>query len=285
MDTKEQKWCVYKHTNLVNEKVYIGQTCQIPEKRWGDGINQYRHNSHFVAAIKKYGWQNFKHEILIENLTEEEVLFWEDYYINYYDSLNPQKGYNKVKGGQKSPFTQLWKDPAFRKVQSDRQSIFMIQKYKDPKQREKLSQKIKQYWDNHPQVKIQQNKRFSQTLKRLWQNEQYRDKQSQKLKQYIKEHNKEHKAQCKINAEKNWNNPDYRKKMCKAIKNVETGLIFESAAAAARWCGLADRSSITKYLTQHTRSAGKHPETKIPLHWEYVNESEVVEKCGVLEQR
>lgn len=107
-------------------------------------------------------------------------------------------------------------------------------------------------------------------------NKWYIYKQSNRMKQYIQNHKQEHVVQCKENAYKNWQNPEYRKKMCKSIRNVETGLIFQSAAAAARWCGLADRSSITKHLTQHTKSAGKHPETKVPLHWQYVEESEVI---------
>lgn len=44
---------IYKHTNLVNGKVYIGQTYQDPVKRWGNGISAYQHNKHFVSAIKK----------------------------------------------------------------------------------------------------------------------------------------------------------------------------------------------------------------------------------------
>ena len=32
---------IYKHTNLVNRKVYIGQTYQDPVKRWGNGISAY----------------------------------------------------------------------------------------------------------------------------------------------------------------------------------------------------------------------------------------------------
>ena len=36
-------YCIYMHKNKVNNKVYIGQTCQSPERRWGkNGINYYR---------------------------------------------------------------------------------------------------------------------------------------------------------------------------------------------------------------------------------------------------
>ena len=59
-------YTVYKHI-LPNNKIYIGITSKEPFLRWKWG---YRHNSYFLNAIKKYGWQNIKHEILFINLTK-----------------------------------------------------------------------------------------------------------------------------------------------------------------------------------------------------------------------
>ena len=54
MDCKT--YCVYKHENIINHKVYIGITCQKPEYRWGhDGCN-YKECPIFWRAIQKYGW-------------------------------------------------------------------------------------------------------------------------------------------------------------------------------------------------------------------------------------
>ena len=269
---EEKRGYIYKHTNLINHKIYIGQTTQQPEKRWGNGLSQYRHNKHFFAAIKKYGWDNFSHQILKEGLSQEELNYWEKYFISYYDSTNKEKGYNILLGGEVSPFKELWQNPIFKQERSQKQSQFMKQRMANPQIKQQMTKGLKNYWKNSSQARKQQSERMTKVLKELWQNEEYRQKQSLKFEKYLKENQQKHIKQCKENALNNWTNPDFRKKICKKIQNIQTGLIFQSAAAAARWCGLADRSSITKYLTKHTKSAGKHPETKIPLHWKYVEE-------------
>ena len=63
---------VYKHTNKTNNKVYIGITQQKLEKRWQNGYG-YKEQIYFYNAIKKYGWDNFNHELLFDNLTEEQA--------------------------------------------------------------------------------------------------------------------------------------------------------------------------------------------------------------------
>ena len=63
-------YCVYKHTNKINGKVYIGQSMN-PKDRWSRQGHQYKGCTYFYNAIQKYGWNNFIHEILIDNLTQE----------------------------------------------------------------------------------------------------------------------------------------------------------------------------------------------------------------------
>lgn len=93
-------WIIYKHTNLINGKIYIGQTCQKPEKRWDYGCGYKKHNLHFYNAIKKYGWKSgFSHEIIETNiLTQKEANEKETYWIQYYNSKEPN-GYNQNNGG------------------------------------------------------------------------------------------------------------------------------------------------------------------------------------------
>lgn len=99
----EKEYTLYKHTNLINGKVYIGITCEKPYyKRFGKGGSKYKRNKHFWGAIQLYGWDNFSHEILLENLTEKEACEKEKEYIKKYEATNPDKGYNVDKGGKLS---------------------------------------------------------------------------------------------------------------------------------------------------------------------------------------
>lgn len=91
------KWVVYKHTSP-NGKVYIGITCKKPEYRWQGGKG-YRGNPYFYNAIKKYGWNNFVHEILYSNLEEKQACLMEISLIRYYNSTNSDFGYNILSGG------------------------------------------------------------------------------------------------------------------------------------------------------------------------------------------
>lgn len=99
METNDRTYCVYVHTNKINGKMYIGQTCQKPERRWNSGYG-YRNCSYFYNAIRKYGWENFKHEVIASNLTLEEANKFESILIEKLDTRNPDKGYNLRTGGK-----------------------------------------------------------------------------------------------------------------------------------------------------------------------------------------
>lgn len=79
--------------HLVTKK-YVGITCAEPKRRWLSG-HGYKQNNHFSKAIKKYGWRNFQHIILCENVAE----ILEQYYIWLYKSNDREFGYNIEGGG------------------------------------------------------------------------------------------------------------------------------------------------------------------------------------------
>ena len=92
-------YCIYTHTNKTNGKVYVGLTSMIPQERWRDGKG-YHKGTHFRNAIDKYGWNNFEHKIIKENLSKDEASYWEQYYISFYNSTDRQYGYNMSSGGE-----------------------------------------------------------------------------------------------------------------------------------------------------------------------------------------
>lgn len=91
---------IYQITNLINNKIYIGQTNNI-KKRWSNHKNCNSPKMVIAKAIKKYGVENFKFEILLEGLTAEESDEAEVRLIQEKNSLVPN-GYNVEKGGKRN---------------------------------------------------------------------------------------------------------------------------------------------------------------------------------------
>lgn len=111
----DEKFFVYKHTNKINKKVYIGITCRpTPEMRWGKDGCGYRTSPYFYSAIVKYGWDGFDHEILYEGLTKEEAVKKEQELISEYRANNRLYGYNSTSGGEHFELT-----PEARKKKSE----------------------------------------------------------------------------------------------------------------------------------------------------------------------
>ena len=85
---------IYKTTNLLNNKIYIGlnrSPISETENYYGSGVA-------FKKAFKKYGRENFKKEILEECNTITELDNRERYWISYLNATGPN-GYNITKGG------------------------------------------------------------------------------------------------------------------------------------------------------------------------------------------
>ena len=93
----DNKYTVYRHI-APNGKMYVGITSNVPKYRWNYGKG-YKTNKYFTRAINKYGWENFKHEILLSNLTKEQACCAERIFIGYWDLTNSKHGYNKGLGG------------------------------------------------------------------------------------------------------------------------------------------------------------------------------------------
>jgi group I intron endonuclease len=90
---------IYTIKNIVNNKIYVGKSINI-NRRWFYYKNtKYCHNEHLKRSLEKYGVDSFLFEICEicgkESLDEREC-FW----ISYYESWKPERGYNKTFGGE-----------------------------------------------------------------------------------------------------------------------------------------------------------------------------------------
>lgn len=91
---------IYKITNLVNNKIYIGQAIDI-QKRWREHLNcaKKQINTVLYKAMRKYGTTNFTIEQIDTASTKEELNNKEIYWIKKLNSINPEVGYNLTAGG------------------------------------------------------------------------------------------------------------------------------------------------------------------------------------------
>lgn len=88
---------IYKYTNKINGKVYIGQT--VDEERRIKNHKKLYGDSLFHRAIKKYSFDGFDYDV-IERVDESLLNQQEIYWISYYKSNDIQFGYNLTSGGE-----------------------------------------------------------------------------------------------------------------------------------------------------------------------------------------
>ena len=244
-------YIVYIHKNKLNGKVYIGQTSQKPEKRWNNGRG-YETSPRFFNAILKYGWDNFEHIIIKQNLSLKEANDLETKLIKQYNSQNDKYGYNITSGGQNFSHSEETKKKIGKanskalkgKTHSSNWSKIMSKKFS--------GQKNPFYGKHHSE----------ETKKKISQN--------RKGKAVGKDHpmyGKKHSKETLDKMSKNRQGKGGKKILC-----INTGKIFNCMMDAARWCGLKNASSISRCCLGKSLTAGKHPETQEKLKWRYVNE-------------
>lgn len=151
---------IYMHKNRINGKVYIGQTNSLKD-RWKP--SGYKHCIKFYRAIEKYGWDNFEHIVLEENLTLEQANELEEYYIAAYDAIND--GYNIFKGGDNKEMSQETLDRLSKKSLE----LWKDQTYKDKQHTSRLLS-----WQG--EMGESRKAKASQRMKELWKDPEYREK-------------------------------------------------------------------------------------------------------------
>ncbi len=119
---------IYKHTSKTSGKSYIGYTTNGIDKRWRNHCNnsQKVSNRHFHNAIRKYGEEDFTHEIIVRCSDIEIAKKAEISCIDYYDTYN--NGYNMTKGGE--GFSGKHSDESKRKMSKAKKGIPLSDEHK-----------------------------------------------------------------------------------------------------------------------------------------------------------
>ena len=94
---KQRFGCVYRLTNLVTGKTYIGKTVCFKRRMYEH--KRSKSKTYLHSSIRKHGWDNFKKEIIIDDVPEEDLSNLEISYIEVENTVAPN-GYNLTLGGE-----------------------------------------------------------------------------------------------------------------------------------------------------------------------------------------
>lgn len=93
---------IYKISNTINDKIYIGQTID-PSRRWKEHKRSKENGMLIARALLKYGPDNFNFDVIASCCTLEDANMIEALIISQYDSANISYGYNIDPGGNTTP--------------------------------------------------------------------------------------------------------------------------------------------------------------------------------------
>ena len=231
---------IYKVTNLINGKVYIGQTTIGFDLRYRGAISN-THNTHLKRAIEKYGEENFKVEKEFDLAhTSEELDGLEIYYIDKFHSSDSRYGYNKTSGGRH-----------YTPTREVREKISVANKGRrlTEETRAKLS-KLRTGEGNHMYGKSHTEEAISKIKKA-------------RARQVNPMLGRTHSEETKLKIAKSHS---------KRVR-CHTGEQFDSALEASRWCNLKSQTTICKSCNDESgqKSGGRHPITKEKLYWRYID--------------
>jgi len=144
---------IYKATNKINGKIYIGQTVKSLDKRMKRHIRDTKRlNTYFSRALKKYGKENFEWKIIVECNSLEELNKTEVEMIEKCNTFESENGYNTTSGGEKVRGFKISKK--VRKEMSEKRkgkNNGMYGKHHTKEAREKMSEawKDREFSDEH----------------------------------------------------------------------------------------------------------------------------------------
>jgi group I intron endonuclease len=273
MEDESNHYCVYMHISPSGKK-YIGITKQNPQKRWQNGYGYLNKNTdgtfkqpYMARAVLKYtNWNDdWKHLILMKDITETQAKEAEIMLIKEYKTCDTNYGYNITSGG----------DGMHNWAPSD-----------ETKQKISNTLKGKMSGENHPMYGKHHSNESKQKMadksNERWRDATEREKASEIAKHRFEnaaEREKISKARIDKNIAKGFQNP-----RAKCVYCIELQRIFWGAKEAHDVLHV-DQSAIAACCRKKYgfKSAGKHPDTCVPLHWLYADDA-VAERYITQEQ-
>lgn len=227
--TKEKTSGIYKIENLVDGKVYIGQSVNLQNRltsHKSDLKHNRHHNTYLQHAYNKYGVENFDfsiiHECSIEELDELERY----YIVDVYDSTNRDKGYNRENGGN------LYK--IVSPETKEKISIAGKIRFKNPKEIELNRQRAKKRFEDHEEhikMSIAQKKRYEDP------EECVKDSEA-RLKFYATEKGQQWIENYKNKMSSYWNDSEWCNKQRMASNYIEIVQLNLDMTVEKIWYGL-----------------------------------------------
>ena len=252
---------IYKITNIITGKSYIGATSKPVNVRWKQHVRDSRKDRckfrSLYQAIRKYGKDNFKFYI-IEKCPEDILSEREIHYIKQYNSLSHQEGYNLTPGGENTSIGKLvislkdGKIYTFVKDAANHEGITPITMIEWCRQKHNymyldeynsLSDEEKEYWKNYDWEKV-----IHEKLSKAHSRENISKETLKKLSE----------------ATSGSNNPRSMKVYCPQLDET-----FDCMTYATEKYGI-NKGSISSCIKGKLKSAGKHPITGEKLTWEII---------------
>lgn len=269
------------HTNLIDNKKYIGITCRSVQQRWGNNGKGYLSKNKkgdysqpaIANAIMRYGWENFSHEILYEHLSQKQAEELEQKLIEEYNTRDSRYGYNiREGGGSHGHLSEQTKD----KMRGENNPMFghtkefMTEeeryargkatrgKHRSQETKEKISQKTKEFYKTHTHHRVGKHMTEEQKsyMREIMLNREFPEETKKKM------------------SENHYDATGANNPRARGVRCVETGEEF----ACAKDAGLIynnvpsnPRCGIRDCCNKRRKTSGVHKETGEPLHWEWIN--------------
>ena len=279
---------IYKITNKVNNKSYIGQSISI-QHRWYQHIHDSRphKNSLIHKAIKKYGIDNFSFEVL-EECPTELLNEREKYWINYYNTTDKNIGYNIRIGGENGG--EVFDSELIRQLWREGKSIGQIKTLLNIKRDVTISKRLID--EENYSISEAHRRGIIQSEKTIEGKPVYQyDLQGNFIKAYSNSVEAAKAFTISENGDTNirhvccgrrntaygyqWSEikqeriPAFQPQNSLRVCCQNTGEIFDSIAEACKWAKIVSHSNISECCKGKRKSAGKHPITKEKLYWEF----------------